>query len=231
MKKSAFTLIELLVVIAIIAILAGIALPVFQTALEKGRATQDLSNLRQLGIGTVAYLSDNNDQIYSSTANPSWPALLFAKYVPNWGVFKSPFDSRAIPSSPPLAGTGVPCSYGINPNILTQTPPASGATTATFTGNTTTYTTPSQLIYMAPNIDTTQPNTVAFPASSTADQNVQLVIPTTQSSTMGTHSHRSQINALYADSHVASVPYLIFSSTPNPNYQWLPVIAPSANTL
>jgi prepilin-type N-terminal cleavage/methylation domain-containing protein/prepilin-type processing-associated H-X9-DG protein len=224
MKKSAFTLIELLVVISIIAILAGIALPVFSTAMERGRAVQDLANLRQLGIGTTAYLADNNDQIFSSTAATSWPATLFGKYVPNWGVFKSPFDSRTIPTPPPITGIGVPCSYGVNPNILVQTAANPSAAAGTFTGNTTTYTTPSQLIYMAPDIDVAQTANVAFLANATADQNVQITIPGTVAQSLGTHARRSQINVLYADSHVASIPYTVFSSTPNPNYQWLPVL-------
>src|SRR5690349_10159042 len=114
MKKSAFTLIELLVVISIIAILAGIALPVFGKVAEKGHATTCASNLRQLGIGTAAYLSDNEDQIFSSTATETWPKVLQAKYVPNWKVFKSSFDKRPDNTANP------PISYGINSRIIVQ---------------------------------------------------------------------------------------------------------------
>ncbi len=59
-KPLAFTLIELLVVITIIAILAGIALPVYQNALAKSRQAQCGSNLKQIGIGLSAYAADNS---------------------------------------------------------------------------------------------------------------------------------------------------------------------------
>jgi len=57
-KSSGFTLIELLVVIAIIIILASILFPVFASIREKGRQTQCLSNLRQLGYAMHCYLGD-----------------------------------------------------------------------------------------------------------------------------------------------------------------------------
>jgi len=61
MKKrlqSAFTLIELLVVITIIAILAGIALPVFSGIQERGQQTKALSQAKQIGVALKLYASD-----------------------------------------------------------------------------------------------------------------------------------------------------------------------------
>ncbi|MEA5556281.1 type II secretion system protein [Nodularia spumigena] len=54
----AFTLIELLVVIAIIALLIGILLPALGSARATARATLCLSNVRQQGLSTLAYVND-----------------------------------------------------------------------------------------------------------------------------------------------------------------------------
>jgi prepilin-type N-terminal cleavage/methylation domain-containing protein/prepilin-type processing-associated H-X9-DG protein len=204
MKKSGFTLIELLVVIAIIAILAGIALPVFNKVQERSRATNCASNLRQLGLGIQGYLNDNEDQMF---ANPDagagggnvtpWPRALNPRYVASWKVFRSPFDK--VTNTRPDTETdaaGVPVSYGINANVLGK--------------NSSDFVAPSQLVVAAAAPTPGVPDLI-FTGTSAAP--TPLTLPTNPNQKGGTHSGRAQINALYADSHVSSLTWREFATT------------------
>lgn len=118
MKTKGFTLIELLVVIAIIAILAAILFPVFAKVREKARQTSCASNERQLGLGILQYLEDNDetfsmgDNVYNycgGWVHPTYP------YVKSVGLFSCPDD----PSSyNPGYGIWNPVSYDINDSLV-----------------------------------------------------------------------------------------------------------------
>jgi prepilin-type N-terminal cleavage/methylation domain-containing protein len=115
-KTNAFTLIELLVVISIIAILAGIALPVFGQVQIKGAQTKALSNAKQIATALKLYAVDNSGQFPSYTLKPDGTpdttspvsdsntafAQLIPDYVPNEDIFwlaKSAF-CKAFPNGP-----------------------------------------------------------------------------------------------------------------------------------
>jgi len=73
--RNGFTLIELLVVIAIIAILAAMLLPALSAAKAKAKATECLSNFKQLQLCWQMYVGDNNDYLpanSSGTYTNSW---------------------------------------------------------------------------------------------------------------------------------------------------------------
>jgi prepilin-type N-terminal cleavage/methylation domain-containing protein/prepilin-type processing-associated H-X9-DG protein len=193
MKKiHAFTLIELLVVIAIIAILAGLALPVFTSALERGRATEDKNNLSSLGKGIVMYLNDNDDSMFAlkGTGATNWPSLLQAKYVKDWKGFRSPFDKPSA-DRPKTDTPPIPISYGLSEKVFD-----------TFVGKW--KGSASSVILGAPAVDTSVTGKkVQFMAASKSDAgNDALKITAPAGTDLGTHESRKSINVLFADGHV-----------------------------
>jgi len=128
MKRRAFTLIELLVVIAIIAILAAILFPVFSQAKEAAKQSQGLSNVRQIGIAYVMYVTDYDERypphVTERTAPAGTPDTAEARAPYSYRTKLNPYiKTQAIfkdPSSPtwpdPGPGKWFTTDYGNNHN-------------------------------------------------------------------------------------------------------------------
>jgi prepilin-type N-terminal cleavage/methylation domain-containing protein len=213
-SRGGFTLIELLVVIAIIALLASLAFPVFTGIQEKARVTQDLSNLRQVGLATQLYLNDNDNVLFDPTK--TWMEQLHPKYLSAWKIFQSPFDTRP----PSELDTSAPISYGLNGNNKgTLNPTSIAGLTSDKIQNS------SAFIFFAPA--QAAGSVVSF--SGTPAAAVTVYKNTSPAASGGTHSHRGRINACFADIHVENLTWSHFindsaadTNDPDAKYRWDP---------
>jgi len=73
-NKKGFTLIELMIVVAIIAILAMIAVPMFQRYIERSRNSAAQSLLHQLATAMVTFNTDRNTYPVTASNTPASPA-------------------------------------------------------------------------------------------------------------------------------------------------------------
>jgi prepilin-type N-terminal cleavage/methylation domain-containing protein len=192
--ERAFTLIEVLVVMAIIAIIAAILIPSLNSALERAKATKDMSNLRQIGAATQMYMNDNNG-VFPGSATLPWMSQLNPKYLSSWRVLESPFDKR---STSELGNAQTAISYGINSNVY-----SGGAAISADK-----ITKPVTFIVFAPAQASTA--TVSFLGVGTSAAPGVTVLaalstPPGANATGGTHQSRTKINAMCGDWHVESM--------------------------
>ncbi|MDP9254384.1 MAG: DUF1559 domain-containing protein, partial [Verrucomicrobiota bacterium] len=171
---------------------------------ERARATQDMNNLRQIGLATQMYLNENDGVLF--TTGGIWMTQLKPKYLPAWKIFQSPFDTRNASET----NASAPVSYGLNGNNII-------GTAADKIVN------PSLFILLAPA--QASGSTVSFQGLGGAAVTVYKTTSTPGgTATGGTHNKRTRINALFADLHSENILWTDFvnDTIPSPNYRWDP---------
>lgn len=104
LSNGAFTLVELLVSITIVGLLAGLSTVGIQKAIDAGNRTKDLSMLKQVGIGIMSYVGDNDGflpgpiptpvRAYVERGGDTTPYLLPERLWPYMGKNVSDYPKR-----------------------------------------------------------------------------------------------------------------------------------------
>jgi prepilin-type N-terminal cleavage/methylation domain-containing protein len=221
--NRAFTLIEMIVVLGVIGIMMSLTYPAYVNISERAKAAKDMSNLRQIALGTQMYMNDNNG-VFPGSATLRWMSQLEQnqKYLSTWRVLESPFDKSTTSE---LGDVTTAVSYGINNNVY-----SGGAAISAEK-----ITKPVTFIVFAPAQAATA--TVTFLGrGDSAAPGVTVVAarstPPGANAMGGTHNNRKKINALCADWHVETMPWSgtgpAFTNTTNPGndpdapFRWSP---------
>lgn len=121
-EKRAFTLVELLVVISIIALLLSILMPSLQKARKQAQSVVCMSKLKQLGLATSTYTTDNSNVLPPAEWNAGnlfyWDSFL-NKYLgstTSWTQIKQTkyFSCPSASSQSKIGNISIGRTYGMN---------------------------------------------------------------------------------------------------------------------
>jgi|GEM_PF-6368806 len=195
-----FSMIELLVVCAVIAMLASLMIGALSLVREKANAAKCVGNLKQLGIATILFAKENNDQIpyanYYAEANTRW----YTKLVPYLNV-RLPDEEQIPPDPYRCAACSYPAykgnrthfgkNYEINSDpYVDQTPRRTGYRFSSIES-------PSQYYYLADS---------AANSSGYANRELGSHVKDSPNAKRGIEArHRGMANILFLDMHVEPV--------------------------
>src|SRR5258708_537306 len=234
-KRPGFTLIELLVVIAIIAILAAILFPVFAQARESARMSSCLSNLKQIGLGTMMYLQDYDERYPNCKAwgrmwtdadpSPDWlgepgtiaPNIDYNKmrylhvlvdpYIKNKDIWFCPTIGKEGGRDFGFWGDHIP----LKSNGATQDPAEANGTTYLWAHTTAACTLSNPIVW---GVTTSARNYAATPAPAVAPLVHDIPYHGGDSGIRSKTFHKGGINVTYADGHAKYSPAI------HPNEDW-----------
>ncbi len=138
-NRKGFTLAELLIVVAIIAVLVGIAIPVFRNKAEKAREAYDIYTMRQAASAAIEFFYMGLNETNASSFGFSWSGSgsraahnIYAAYDPSSGKF---YPSRgALPGIATGTGYGKGTSIDAGTNFILGNTRGAYASTEKYTG-------------------------------------------------------------------------------------------------
>lgn len=222
-QRKGFTLIELLVVLAIIAVLAAILFPVFARARENARRATCMSNLKQIGLGMMMYVQDNDERYpgyyYAGTTAPGpdnggewasgtywWWQNMIYPYIRSVTIFICPSSSAAGTAYKAPNGVGGPYTLNYGINVGTTAVPfistGAGPSMTKVVDAANTYLVMDSSFYTAgPAYASGPPTSTNYFIPGTCALFPSTTIPTT-SFDCWNGRHFSGVNVLFADGHV-----------------------------
>jgi prepilin-type processing-associated H-X9-DG protein/prepilin-type N-terminal cleavage/methylation domain-containing protein len=193
MKRWAFTLVELLIVVAIIGVLASLLLPAISRGKQRARGAQCLNNLRQIGVASVLYASDNEDTIpQSQHSKASWVGTL-QPYLSGTNLHRCPLDRKLLRGY----------SYAVNDFL---TPHPSGAPDINYS-KVTSLADPSETLQMAEMAETDD-DTTGVDHFHFADPSDGGYAPSSFEMQVEVRRHEQRANYLFVDGHVLGIPWM-----------------------